>query len=70
MAENADFVPNPLSRAELLALAEIQAEKGSVTAIKLLLDEMRREAENSPAGGEFDDLDGDTSNVRQIRPAS
>ena len=56
-----------LDRDELLELAAEQARKGSVTAIKLLLEELRREDEGA-GGSEFDDLDsGAPSNVTPIR---
>jgi hypothetical protein len=51
-----------LSRAELLELAAEQAERGSVAAIKLLLEELRRD-EDVGSGSEFDALD----NVAPIR---
>jgi hypothetical protein len=57
-----------LSREELLELAAEQAQKGSVSAIKLLLEELRRDAETTDLGSEFDALDGD--NVTPIRKSA
>jgi hypothetical protein len=50
----------PLSREDLLALAESAAQKGSVAAIKLLLEELRRDSEPDAGGSEFDELDNVT----------
>lgn len=53
-------------RDELLRRLDEASAKGSVTATKLLLEELRRDADNSEPEDPFADLD-DTENVTPIR---
>lgn len=53
-------------RAELLRRLDEASGKGSVTATKVLLEELRRDLEDRPVGSEFDELD----NVSPIRKSA
>jgi hypothetical protein len=55
-------------RDELLERLDEASRGGSVTATKLLLEELRRE-DDAATGSEFDDLDGDTNVTPLRRPA-
>lgn len=55
-------------RDELLRRLNAASANGSVTATKLLLEELRRD-DDGDSGSEFDDLDGD-SNVTPIRKSA
>jgi hypothetical protein len=49
-------LPDPPSRDELLRILGVMARNGQVTAIRLLLDELRRDENTDEPGGVIDEL--------------
>jgi hypothetical protein len=59
-----------LTRVDLLALLERKAqddgEKINVTAVRTLLEELRRDEAGTDAGSELDELDGNVTPIRRV----